>query len=211
MYSFFGFIQFLLQASGFSLVFINLIRHYFLEVENDDKQIIAGIRKGDETAFRMLFENYYQRLVVFANKYLDDLEGSRDLVQEFFMNLYEAADSFSIHTSLKSYLYGSVRNRCLNFIKYVEVRQKHRESILRTEIENISSTEDSIDAMELEERIFNIVSNLPEQCRKIYLMSRGEGKSNKEIAADLELSIRTVETQISKALKVLREKLLPYI
>jgi len=180
-------------------------------VEKDDAHIIAGIRSGEETAFRMLFESYYQRLVVYSNKYLDDLEASRDLVQEFFMNLYESADTLSIHTSLKSYLYGSVRNRCLNFIKYVEVRQKHREKILRTEIENLTTTEDTMDALELEERISQIVCNLPEQCRKIYNMSRVDGKSNKEIASDLELSIRTVETQISNALKVLREKILPLI
>lgn len=178
-------------------------------MENDDTHIIKGIRSGDEAAFRLMFESWYQRLVVFSNKYLDDLEAARDLVQEFFAYLWENGDTIDIKTSLKSYLFEAIRNRSLNYIKFMAVRTRHKEKVLRQEMENQNSLEEMIDAAELEDKIIRLVAALPDQCRRIYTMSRGDGKSNPEIATELNLSIRTVETQISKALKTLREKLMP--
>ncbi len=134
-------------------------------MKTDDAHIIKGIRSGDETAYRLLFELWYQRLVVFSNKYLDDLEASKDLVQEFFVHLYESGDTTNIHSSLKSYLFGAVRNRCLNYIKHVEVRARHKENILQAEVNNENILEEMMDAVELEEKIYRIVSALPEQCR----------------------------------------------
>jgi len=162
-----------------------------------------------ESAYRQLFDQYYQRLVLFAHKYLGDLESARDIVQEFYLYLYESRHAITIQTSLKSYLYSSVRNRCLNQVKHEQVKEKHRK-ISRTEA-NISAPdlEEMMDAVELEAKVYEIVSRLPEKCRQIYIKSRVDGKRNREIADELNLSIRTVETQISKALKSLKDNLLP--
>ena len=178
-------------------------------MDKEENHVIEGIRSGKESAFQLLFELYYPKLVVFAKKYLGDLESARDVVQDFFLNLYESRRSLSIETSLKSYLYSSVKNRCLNQLRYQEVREKHMNMIWRSENAPDPDLDEKLDATELEARIFEIVSRLPEQCRRIYIMSRVEEKRNKEIADELNLSVRTVETQISKALKTLRNNLLP--
>ena len=178
-------------------------------MESKEKYIIEGLRSGRESAYRQLFDQYYQKLVVFAYKYLDDLESARDIVQEFYLYLYESRQSISIQTSLKSYLYSAVKNRCLNQVKHEQVKEKHRN--MRRSEANVSDPdlEEIMDAVELEARVYEIVSKLPEKCRQIYIMSRVDGKRNREIADELNLSIRTVETQISKALKSLKDSLLP--
>ncbi len=178
-------------------------------MESKEKYIIEGLRSGRESAYRQLFDQYYQKLVVFACKYLEDLESARDIVQEFYLYLYESRHSISIQTSLKSYLYSAVKNRCLNQVRHEQVKEKHR-NMSRSEA-NVSDPdlEEMMDAVELEARVYEIVTKLPEKCRQIYIMSRVDGKRNREIADELNLSVRTVETQISKALKSLKNSLLP--
>ena len=178
-------------------------------MESKEKHIIEGLWSGRESAYRQLFDQYYQKLVVFACKYLEDLESARDIVQEFYLYLYESRHSISIQTSLKSYLYSAVKNRCLNQVKHEQVKEKHR-NMSRSEA-NVSDPdlEEMMDAVELEARVYEIVTKLPEKCRQIYIMSRVDGKRNREIADELNLSVRTVETQISKALKSLKNSLLP--
>ena len=178
-------------------------------MESEERYIIEGLRSGRENAYRQLFEQYYLRLVVFAHRYLEDLESARDVVQDLFVDLYDSRQSISIQTSLKSYLYSAVKNRCLNQVKHEQVKEKHR-NMIRSEA-NVPdpNLEEIMDVVELEARIYEIVLKLPERCRQIYIMSRVDGKRNSEIADTLNLSIRTVETQISKALKSLRDNLLP--
>ena len=176
------------------------------KAEND---IIEGIRKGEESAFRFLFDSYYTRLVLFARKYTNDMDIARDQVQELFMNLYVDREKILIRTSIKSYLYSSVRNSCLNYLAHQQVREKHRKDTKRIGNGFNPEIEENIDAAELELKIHEIVNTLPRQCRQIYIKSRVEGKRNKEIAEELGLSVRTVETQVSKALKALRDNLLP--
>ena len=178
-------------------------------MESEERYIIEGLRSGRESAYRQLFEQYYQRLVVFANRYLEDLESARDVVQDLFVDLYDSRQSISIETSLKSYLYSAVKNRCLNQVKHEQVKEKHR-NMSRSEVNAPDpNLEEIMDAVELKARVYEIVSKLPEKCRQIYIMSRVDGKRNREIADELNLSVRTVETQISKALKFLKNSLLP--
>ena len=178
-------------------------------MESREKHIIEGLRSGREDAYRQIFEEYYQKLVLFAHRYLNDIESSRDIVQDLFVKLYDSRHSISIQTSLKSYLYSAVKNRCLNLVKQKQVKEKHRQmSIFEANVPD-PDLEEEMDAVELEARIYEIISKLPDKCRQIYIMSRVDGKPNGEIADELNLSIRTVETQVSKALKSLRNSLLP--
>jgi len=160
--------------------------------------------------FQKIFEEYYQGLVVFAKKYVSDLDTAREIVQDFFVKFYEKRYFLNINTSLKSYLYLSIKNSCLNYIKSSNIRQKHYENILILEKDD-SNWSDKMEETELEEKIYKAVKELPTQCSRIFKMNRFEGYSNKEIAGKLDISIRTVETQISKALKILRGKFKNYI
>lgn len=168
--------------------------------------MIKGLRSGRESAYEQLFKEYYKPLTVFATGYLEDLESGKEVVQDLFVYLYEKRKNLVITTSIKSYLYRSVRNRCLNHIKHQQVRKKHQDQ-MKPELQESENLEDRIRETELEYMVSQIVDQLPPQCKRIYTMSRVSGLSNREIAEQLEISKRTVETQISNALKVLREKL----
>ena len=180
-----------------------------MELKDHDNKIISGLKSGNENAYKQLFDEYYLLLSAFAKKYVDDPETAKEIVQDLFVHLFEIRDVLIITTSLKSYLYRSVKNRCMNHIRYIQMQQKNLES-LKTEGPPAITEEEEIMDTELEYRIFQIVSKLPLQCQKIFRMSRIEGKQNREIAHILDLSVRTVETQISKALKILRNNLRGY-
>ncbi|MCW3787236.1 RNA polymerase sigma-70 factor [Plebeiibacterium sediminum] len=177
----------------------------------DDKDLLNKLSSGDEAAFEQIFILYYQPLVVFANKLVYDMDMARDLVQGVIVHFYEKRQEIQIHTSLKAHLYQSVRNRCLNHLKREQTIRNHHSSLFVESKEAESVFHDIMEETELEHRIFQIIKSLPKQCQKIFEMSRFQGKTNQDIADELSISKRTVETQISNALKKMRQKLAPYI
>lgn len=137
------------------------------------------------------------------------MDKARDVVQDVFVALYANKGMFQINTSLKSYLFKCVYNACLNNLKQQKVYAHHHEHLKKntTHIDG----HDAVLKTELEEKIRIAVESLPDQCRKIFKMNRYEGMKNSEIATELGISIRTVETQISKALTILRASLIDYL
>ncbi len=161
------------------------------------------------TNFDQLFKDYYPMSVLYARKMVNDLDSAREIAQQVFVKLYEKKDQLTIKTSIKSYIFQATRNTALNYIKQQKTRQfaaTHAMSRYETE-----TNEDTLLTKELEEQILSIIDRLPNKCKQIFTMNRFEGKKNKEIAQELDISIRTVETQISKALKTLRNELPKYL
>ncbi|NVK84770.1 MAG: RNA polymerase sigma-70 factor [Cytophagia bacterium] len=178
---------------------------------DQDTALQQRLSRGDETAFQETFELYFKVLVLFATKFSLDKETAEDLVQDVFVKLYEQKERLQFHSSLKAFLYQSVRNRCIDMIRSSKTREKHHMEIKAgAELEGLNS-EDLMLQSELEEKIYHSIGQLPEQCQIIFKMNRFEGKKNQEIAEELNISKRTVETQISKALKRLREDIYPYL
>lgn len=175
-------------------------------MKNSEPHIIQGIRLGREGTYKELFSEYYRPLSVFAMKYVEDLESAKEIVQDLFVHLFQNRESLVISSSISSYLYQAVRNRCLNQIRKNQTKRKHLD-LYQAEQESSEDLEARIMETELEHQIFKIVESLPPQCRKIFTLSRVNGFSNAEIAEQLQISKRTVETQISTALKTLRLKL----
>lgn len=171
--------------------------------ENTD--LLRDLKDGKEDAYRKVFFEYFEALTHFAHKYLKDWDSSRDVVQEVFSLLFEKRDQLDITTSLKSYLYRAVSNRSINSIKSQKIHAEHHEVIKSRG--NEFAEDHSIELNELELQIHKVINTLPEQCRHIFKLSRFEHKTNDEIANELGISKRTVETQISKALKTLRNSL----
>ncbi len=169
-------------------------------------QLLRGMERGEEAAFRSLFDLYYQRLVTFAFRFTGDLDSARSVVQDVFVMLYDKRDTIRIHTSLKSHLFQSVRNRSLNLVKHEKMKREHHARMALDMDEGVMP-DDSLEMVELKMSIAQIVNELPGQCQKIFRMSRQDGTPNQEIADKLSISKRTVETQISKALKRIREDL----
>jgi len=175
-------------------------------VTGPEDHIIKEIKSGKESAFEYLFHEYYRPLTVFAISYTGNLQVAKDLVQDFFVHLYERRARIEIRTSLKSYLFQSVRNRCLNHLKAEKGHHAHLE-IIKAGTEPSEDLEAEIRATELQQQVAGLIEKLPPECRSIFIMSRIEGLDNKSIALKKGISKRTVETQISKALKAIREKI----
>lgn len=171
----------------------------------DEKALLEGVTKGDEKAYQHLFYTYFEPLTFYANRYLQDIDASRDVVQEVMSHIYENRDKLEIRESLKSFMYRMVSNKSLNVIKHEDVKHRHHQIIKSRSDEGLDV--DLIEVSELEAKINRLIDELPAECGRIFKMSRIEQLSNQEIADKLNISKRTVETQISKALKLFKTAL----
>ncbi len=159
--------------------------------------------------FEILFRSHYGMLVNFANSFLQDLDSAQEIVQDVFIRLWEKRAEVDPQKSVKSYLYSSVRNRSLN---YIRDHKKFRNEYL--DIEQALDAEFAVEIAgksNLEERIEQALQKLPPKCRQIFEMSRFEEKKYKVIAGELNISPKTVEAQMSKALRIMRAELQDYL
>lgn len=161
----------------------------------------------DRTSFETLFRKFFPALMAFSLKFLPDEDDAREVVHSVFINLWERRDTLDTSGSLKSYLFTSVHNRCLNTIRD---RKKFSDAEVPESVSDID-VQAQLESMELEEKIGQAISSLPEKCREIFEMNRFQGLKYAEIAEKLGLSVKTVENQMSKALKIMREKLAHYL
>lgn len=169
--------------------------------------LLEQLKSGDRRAFTLLFDYYYTGLVVFADRYMHDLELSEDIVQSVFVRLWENRQSIQ-SSSIRYYLSSAVKNNCIDLIRKKETQEKY---VRRQLSGNADSGADFWAESELEQMIEKSIANLPPRCAEIFRMSRFDGLKTHEIAEKLQLSNRTVETQISNALKVLRKDLKDYL
>jgi len=172
--------------------------------------MIEGLGRRDKVVFDYIFNYYYSSLCVFSMKYLKDRNAVEDLVQDFFVSLWIEAPHMQIKSSLKSYFFTSVKNRCLDFQKHQKVTEKYRFQILFSGENGDNQTEHYFAESELRQAIQKSLEKLSPRCREIFELSRLSSLSNKEISEQLGISKRTVELQISNSLKVLRKELVEY-
>lgn len=178
-----------------------------------ESKIKKILKEGDINAFSEIYSEFYTSLYAYSRKYISDPGEAEDIVQNVFIGLWEKRDNLLIHSSFKSYLYRMVSNSCLNVLKHQEVKNEYaRDFKIRMMEEDNQRIQDEIVSEEINHtEIINdltqAVNELPDSCRRIFKMSRFSNMKSKEIAKDLGISVRTVETQIYRALKLLRKKL----
>ncbi|MBN1180942.1 MAG: RNA polymerase sigma-70 factor [Bacteroidales bacterium] len=172
---------------------------------------LARIKAGDIKAFEIFFRELYPKLCGFANKYLNDIDLAEEFVQDVFYLLWEKRESLSIESSLKSYIYRTVQNKCLMHIRHLHVVSKHSKEVEMSSLQYNEDVTESIDEMELRNIVDKTLAILPERCRNVFRMNRFEGLKYKEIAEKLSLSVKTIEADMGKALKAFRESLKDYI
>jgi RNA polymerase sigma-70 factor, ECF subfamily len=180
-------------------------------VELSAHQLITTLQAGDITAFEMLFKTYYQPLCNYAYSFVQDRDEAEEIVQATFMSVWEKREALSIHTGVKPYLYAMVRNASLNVLKHEKIKQQHVVGELAVAEKSVESVTRTVMASELEGRIYKALDKLPEQCRLVFKLSRFEELKYAEIAEQLDISIKTVENQMGKALKIMREQLKDYL
>ena len=167
--------------------------------------VINNFRKGDQKALRHIFAELYPTLCYFACKYVQDKDEAEDITQEVFIELWNQREKFTGISHIKTFLYISVRNRCLNVLKHQRVIGKYEQEQLSDDVGTIAF-EDHLIQAEVTGKIKNAVDSLPEQQKKITLLSI-QGLKNHEIAEDLQISVNTVKLQKKIAYRKLREML----
>lgn len=185
--------------------------HLTNKLDLKDQYIIEGLERREKVVFDYIFNYYYSSLCAFSLQYIDDRKSVEDLVQDFFVYLWVEAPRIKIKSSLKSYLFTAIKNRCLDYQKHHKITEKYRNFILFSSEKDINSSEHFFAESELRQAIQTSLGKLPPRCREIFEYSRLNGLSNQEISDKLEISKRTVELQISNALKILRKELADFL
>jgi RNA polymerase sigma-70 factor (ECF subfamily) len=172
------------------------------------------IASGDIKAFEMLYNEQYSSLCHFAQRFVLDLDTAREIVQGVFVSIWEKRTSLPIEITLKTYLYTSVRNRCLDYLKHLNVEYEYEKMRIREIKESgnnsFNAIDDPLDGLitkELESAIKHAIACLPDKCREIFELSKFKGLKYREIAEKLNISVKTVETQMSRAIDSLKKKL----
>jgi RNA polymerase sigma-70 factor (ECF subfamily) len=156
------------------------------------------------------FKTHFQGLHRYACTIIRDELMAEEMVQNVFYKLWKNKDSVAVTGTMAGYLYRSVYNECLNYVKHEKVKAAYRMHMART-MENLNNAAEKLRLKELEEKLDQALRELPEQCRTIFQMSRFEELKYMEIAGRLGISVKTVENQMGKALKLLRTKLADFL
>jgi RNA polymerase sigma-70 factor, ECF subfamily len=188
------------------------IREYItVGMELDDQVITKLLIEKDEAAFEQVFKKHFKGLHGYAFAILKDAEDAEEMVQQVFLKLWEKAERLNFSGSVAAYLYRSVHNACLNYIKHQKVKHNHQLYVAYSMKNEVGQTGNRTVTKELEKKFDEALNDLPEQCRTIFQLSRFEGLKYREIADQLDISIKTVENQMGKALKLLRVKLVDFL
>jgi len=173
--------------------------------ELDDLRLIQEWKQGDEKAFETIYRKYLFFLVEIAAKKLENKNQALDLVQDIMLEVYRSKEILTIHTTLQGYLLTALRYKVFKYKKdyLVKIQEVDNENVATLNSGN--NVFEYINRKELERKLRSIVTNLPEQCRKVFVLSREHHLSNKEIAGEMGISVNTVEQHMRKALRVLRQ------
>jgi RNA polymerase sigma-70 factor, ECF subfamily len=178
----------------------------------DNIDLIKNLKNGDAQSMELLFRRLYPQLCAFANKFLHDTDEAEEVVQEVFYKIWKNRQNLDENQSVKCYLFTSVKNSCFTFLEHSKVKDKYAtllEYVYLTS--NNNTTHDTLIVSELEKDFSQALEKLPPDCRKVFELSRFEGLKYHEIAARLNISIKTVETQMSRALSKIRVQLKDYL
>lgn len=180
-------------------------------MSNEELFVLQRMIEGDENAFKYFFDVYFDDLCNFVNSYIRDEIISEDIVQSIFIHLWEKKDSLPYNCSIKSYLYSASKNKSLNQLRNIKNRNRIAGELF-TQPESISDdyADHFLEFEELKAIISNAIEGLPTQCKSIFQLSRDERLTNKEIADRLGITIKTVENQITIAIRKIKDFLRPF-
>jgi len=176
-----------------------------------EKILIKKLISGDEEAFSTIFSAYYPDLVMFAFNFTREHDAAEEIVQDTFVKLWEEHNCLTINYSIKSYLLKSVQNRCIDWFRHKKVKKIHSMDVMSNSVLFEYNTDNYVLRSELEDQIEKSLLTIPHDYAEAFRMNRDEGYRYQEIAEKLNVSVRTVENRISKALHLLREHLKDYM
>ncbi|MCW9095874.1 MAG: RNA polymerase sigma-70 factor [Ignavibacteriaceae bacterium] len=169
-------------------------------------QLVEKIITGNHNAFEILFKTYSQKLIYFSRRYVRDKQIAENIIQDVFLTIWQNKKNLDPTKNIQSYLFTAVKNESLKQLRHLNVENQQRENVSRLSIVELTPDE-TIDQKELREELNKAINDLPDKCREIFAMSRFDQLKYSEIADILGISVKTVETQMGRALKKLREQL----
>ena len=173
----------------------------------NEKGLLLQLAKGNEVAFTEIYNQYWGKLFTIAANKLNNLAEAEELVQDIFLDIWKRKSELQVSSNLDSYLAVAVKYKIINILAKRNHQQCYSLHIARTNDDSDFSTEQWLSFEDLKDRLSKMVAKLPEKCQLVFKLSRDEGLSQKEIAAELNISEKTVESHISKAINTLRNGL----
>jgi RNA polymerase sigma-70 factor, ECF subfamily len=177
----------------------------------DEQLLFARVRSGDREAFEQLFHLHFAPLCRFAASLVRDSGMAEDLVQDTMVALWMSRERLPVADSPRAYLYRAVRNRALNAIRHDRVVQRFENQVDPTEPTMAQGGDEQMAGRDAVDAAAKAIERLPARCREIFLLSREHNQSYADIARTLEISVKTVETQMGRALKKLRDAVAPHL
>lgn len=178
----------------------------------NDIFVLTKIKEGNVKAFEKIFRQFYLPLCLYATSITGEREVAEEIVEELFYVFWKDRENLEIFYSIKSYLYGAVRNESLQYCEHREVKNRYRNAVLASQTEeSTSDPQQQIEYEELQNLIDRTLGKLPERRLHIFRLHRTEGKKYAEIASLLSLSVKTVEAEMTKALRLLRKEIENYM
>ena len=175
-----------------------------------DRELIEQLQRGSHDAFDAIFRTHYARMVGTAEALLGERAAAEEAAQEVMLELWRRRASITIETAIGAYLFRAVRNRALNQIRHNRTRQQ-AEPILAAEAGTVAPSDARVREHELRAAFSAALEELPPRCREVFELSRGQGMRYSEIADALGISVKTVEAQMGKALRIMRERLAEWL
>ena len=187
-------------------------------MSDNDNYLFDKLRNGDEAAFKVIYNKYVPRLYYFIHEYIAQVDIVENIVQNTLLTLWDKKATLALDTNLSAYLYTVAKNNCLNVLRDLRYTNKIFDSHdmgaleLKANSDALASLDtSSLTFQEIEKIINSTLEQLPPQCRQVFLFSRFEDKKYKEIASELNISVKAVEGHISKSLKLFRSNLKDYL
>ncbi|GHT08643.1 DNA-directed RNA polymerase sigma-70 factor [Bacteroidia bacterium] len=173
----------------------------------DEKSLISAVKNGSESAFKEIYNAYWQRVFLFASLYITDKDEVRDIVQDVFVKLWESRSFLREEENFKGYLFIITRNHVFNKSRSAHFNYDFYRQTIDNALEHSYRIEDELEAEDLEKQINRLIEEMPSQRRRVFILSRKQYKSYKEIAAVLNISEKTVERHINEAIKYIKTNL----
>jgi RNA polymerase sigma-70 factor (family 1) len=179
---------------------------FVADMEVSELQIWQRVQIGEQDAMRILFDSYYSNLCRFALQWVKDADETEEIVQRFFVELWEKRLHTQIEITFRSYAFAAIRNRCLNYIKHQKIVAAHQAYVKHQYQQGYEMSHTEMDIV-----VQKAIEKLPEQCGRVFVLVKMEGLKYAEVAEKLSVSTKTIENHMTKALRLLREELSEYL